>query len=96
MHQLHHSQAERHWDRNYATAFSLWDWCFGTLYLPGARETFELGVANAAPTEYDSLYKLLISPFPRAWRVIRSSSIDNRAYPGPQGLLSTAESRSVS
>ncbi|MBR0684198.1 sterol desaturase family protein [Roseomonas eburnea] len=45
MHQVHHSVEERHHDRNYATAFAVWDWIFGTLHIPHPQERFRFGVA---------------------------------------------------
>ena len=47
-HQIHHSCAVRHHDKNYGEVFALWDWMFGTLYVPKARETLEYGVADSA------------------------------------------------
>lgn len=44
MHQVHHSVEERHHDRNFATVFALWDWMFGTLYIPAPRERFHFGL----------------------------------------------------
>ena len=49
MHQVHHSVEERHHDRNFATVFALWDWAFGTLYLPDPRERFRFGLEAPAP-----------------------------------------------
>lgn len=49
MHQVHHSVEERHHDRNYATVFALWDWIFGSLYIPHPKERFRFGVEDAAP-----------------------------------------------
>lgn len=48
MHQVHHSVEERHHDRNYATVFALWDWIFGSLYIPDPRERFRFGVEEPA------------------------------------------------
>ena len=33
-HQIHHSFAERHLHRNLGWALAVWDWLFGTLYVP--------------------------------------------------------------
>ena len=32
-HQLHHSIAERHFDKNFGAALAVWDWLFGSLHL---------------------------------------------------------------
>jgi len=37
-HQIHHSSAVKHWDKNFGGTFALWDWLFGTLYLPESKE----------------------------------------------------------
>ncbi len=46
MHQLHHSDAQEHRDRNFATVFSLWDWLFGTLALTEQGQRFRFGLAR--------------------------------------------------
>lgn len=53
MHQVHHSAEEKHRDVNMAGAGYLYDWLFGTLYIPAKGETWrwglndeELGEAN--------------------------------------------------
>lgn len=48
MHQAHHSVSVEHHDKNFATVFSLWDWMFGTLYIPARDERFRFGVEAAA------------------------------------------------
>lgn len=46
-HQIHHSCAVRHHDKNYGEVFAIWDWMFGTLYVPAHVEQLEYGVADA-------------------------------------------------
>ena len=48
MHQLHHSAARRHRDRNMGFALSIWDQLFGTAYLPAEREHLRLGLGEDA------------------------------------------------
>jgi sterol desaturase/sphingolipid hydroxylase (fatty acid hydroxylase superfamily) len=43
-HQIHHSAEPRHRDKNLGAAFPIWDWVFGTFYLPRPGETFTLGL----------------------------------------------------
>lgn len=43
-HQIHHSAEPRHRDKNLGAAFPIWDWVFGTLYLPRPGETYTLGL----------------------------------------------------
>lgn len=45
-HQIHHSTARRHWNRNMGGNFALWDWMFGTLYVPNGRENLTFGLGS--------------------------------------------------
>lgn len=49
MHQAHHSSDVAHHDRNFGTTFALWDWMFGTLYLPRPQERFRFGLEPQGP-----------------------------------------------
>lgn len=74
-HQLHHSRLPQHHDRNYGEIFALWDWMFGTLYLPRGRENFEIGLADAGgnplPQPHPTLRAALIEPFVASGRALR-------------------------
>jgi sterol desaturase/sphingolipid hydroxylase (fatty acid hydroxylase superfamily) len=43
MHQIHHSAEIRHRDKNMGSLCSIYDWIFGTLYLPKGPEEFHFG-----------------------------------------------------
>jgi sterol desaturase/sphingolipid hydroxylase (fatty acid hydroxylase superfamily) len=66
-HQIHHSRDPRHHDKNYGEIFAIWDWMFGTLYVPRTREVLEFGLADSAgnPVEqpHPSLRAALVRPF---------------------------------
>jgi sterol desaturase/sphingolipid hydroxylase (fatty acid hydroxylase superfamily)/creatinine amidohydrolase/Fe(II)-dependent formamide hydrolase-like protein len=62
-HQLHHSLAERHLDKNYGFIFAFWDAAFGSLYVPRAKEDITFGLANGEGAEYSSLRRLYLLPF---------------------------------
>jgi sterol desaturase/sphingolipid hydroxylase (fatty acid hydroxylase superfamily) len=47
-HRIHHSLEPRHFNKNFAIAFSFWDRLFGTAYEPG-REWPAVGIANNPP-----------------------------------------------
>jgi sterol desaturase/sphingolipid hydroxylase (fatty acid hydroxylase superfamily) len=48
-HQIHHSTNPKHFNRNFGSCLALWDWMFGTLYVPGKqRERLTFGVAGRA------------------------------------------------
>ncbi len=62
-HQLHHSIESRHWNRNFGEKFAIWDRLFGTLYVPRAQETFQVGLPAGASVQYRSLADLYLRPF---------------------------------
>jgi sterol desaturase/sphingolipid hydroxylase (fatty acid hydroxylase superfamily) len=71
-HQIHHSRAPQHWNRNFGEAFALWDWLFGTLYVPGrAPEPLEFGIAGAAGQEHPTLWAAYSVPFVNCARLLR-------------------------
>lgn len=61
-HQLHHSIAEKHWDKNFGLGLSVWDRVFGTLVIPEPDEDFVFGLTENEHDEYQSLYKLHVVP----------------------------------
>jgi sterol desaturase/sphingolipid hydroxylase (fatty acid hydroxylase superfamily) len=45
-HQVHHSADPKHFNKNYGSCLALWDWMFGTLYVPEKkREVLAFGFA---------------------------------------------------
>jgi sterol desaturase/sphingolipid hydroxylase (fatty acid hydroxylase superfamily) len=67
-HQLHHSDNPAHWDKNLGFSLAVWDWLFGTLYIPAARRediTFGVGAEN---DDYRSVADNFIRPFVKSWR----------------------------
>lgn len=67
-HQVHHSVAQRHWDKNLGFVFAIWDWMFGTLYAVDERETFTIGMNGTEEGEYHSVRAMYLLPFAKAWR----------------------------
>ncbi len=61
-HQLHHSIAEKHWDKNYGLALSVWDRLFGTLVVPEPDEDFVFGLTKNEHEEYQSVVRLHVLP----------------------------------
>ena len=47
MHQIHHSRAPKHYNKNYGGMFAIFDWAFGTLYIPKEKEELEFGIVDA-------------------------------------------------
>ena len=82
-HQVHHSSAERHWDRNMGFIFAFWDWMFGTLHVPDKKqEQFPLGIGGEEK-EFSSVWRLYALPFVKAWRRVARRRA-RRVPPAPQ------------
>ncbi|MEM9145890.1 MAG: sterol desaturase family protein, partial [Pseudomonadota bacterium] len=75
-HQIHHSRAVRHHNKNYGEIFAFWDWMFGTLYVPKRHEVLEFGLADAAgraiEQPHPTLARALFVPFVESWQAIRT------------------------
>src|SRR5690606_22240829 len=72
-HQIHHSRAPEHFNRNFGSQFALWDWMFGTLSVPERREKLELGISPAETERLRAVAALYLQPFRDAWAVVRRS-----------------------
>ncbi len=71
-HQIHHSKNPAHFNRNYGSCLALWDWMFGTLYVPGKeREELSFGVE---PDQFPAhtITGELFAPFIRAALLIHA------------------------
>ncbi|MBI29669.1 MAG: sterol desaturase [Pelagibacteraceae bacterium] len=54
-HQLHHSIAVKHYDKNFGSTLAIWDWIFGSLHHSVEFETLKLGINN---NKYEKNYDL--------------------------------------
>lgn len=63
MHQVHHSVEKRHLDKNMGFIFSIWDWMFGTLYIPARDETFAIGLDSGEAPQFHHVGALYLLPF---------------------------------
>lgn len=61
-HQIHHSTNPKHFDKNYGSMLALWDWMFGSLYIPEKNEQISFGLGKTEYKNYDSTFKLLYHP----------------------------------
>jgi sterol desaturase/sphingolipid hydroxylase (fatty acid hydroxylase superfamily) len=72
-HQVHHSTDPAHFNKNLGSCLALWDWMFGTLYVPGkAPEKLSFGVEpdNAAVHTITGAY---VAPVLRAASLVRGA-----------------------
>jgi sterol desaturase/sphingolipid hydroxylase (fatty acid hydroxylase superfamily) len=71
-HQIHHSTDPAHANKNLGFALAVWDWAFGTLYLPKQRPPgFGIGEESK---RYDSCWRLMALPFANLWQRWRPRS----------------------
>jgi sterol desaturase/sphingolipid hydroxylase (fatty acid hydroxylase superfamily) len=54
-HRWHHTNPEGGRERNFAGTFSLWDWLFGTFYMPQGRLPRDYGIGQSIGAEAGSL-----------------------------------------
>lgn len=70
-HQLHHSTARKHWDRNFGLMFTVCDRLFGTYSAPEPNERFQFGLVERDRADYHSLYGLYVLPLRKMARSLR-------------------------
>jgi hypothetical protein len=74
-HQIHHSAAKKHFNKNYGSIFALWDWMFGTLYIPESYEDLTYGVAdrqgNLKDQPHPTLRAAMVLPFVESWQALK-------------------------
>jgi sterol desaturase/sphingolipid hydroxylase (fatty acid hydroxylase superfamily) len=74
-HQLHHSQDKQHFDANFGSALSLWDWIFGTLLIVETRPDLRFGLAPAELNHDERVVSALLSPLKHAARRLFPAAI---------------------
>jgi sterol desaturase/sphingolipid hydroxylase (fatty acid hydroxylase superfamily) len=66
-HQIHHSVELRHLDKNLGDKFAIWDWMFGTLYVPKEREAFQVGLPKGEQGGLATVGQLYWAPIRETW-----------------------------
>ncbi len=86
-HQIHHSRNPEHFNKNLGSCLAVWDWMFGTLYIPAAeREVLEFGVEPDREHAH-TIRGELISPFIGAAQLVK----ERFARPPAQAVLPTPD-----
>jgi creatinine amidohydrolase/Fe(II)-dependent formamide hydrolase-like protein/sterol desaturase/sphingolipid hydroxylase (fatty acid hydroxylase superfamily) len=62
-HQIHHSDAPRHFDKNMGFTFAIWDGLFGTLYVPKEKEVLTFGLGPKENEKFSTFWSLYLMPF---------------------------------
>src|SRR5947209_11586820 len=76
LHQIHHSAELRHRDKNLGNMFplSIWDWMFGTLYLPEKNENYRWGLNDeeyGPSNPHLTVRDFYLEPIRRVWGIIQ-------------------------
>ena len=77
-HQVHHSSAPIHFNRNLGFIFSFWDRMAGTLYVPTKRESVVFGLGGGQDRQYDGVAALYWLPFRKAAHLVLEPMRRNR------------------
>ena len=72
-HQLHHSMAERHYDKNFGATLAIWDWLFGSLNHSEETDNLILGVEETLSKEPHSLKSLYVQPIKEIFQLLRTN-----------------------
>jgi sterol desaturase/sphingolipid hydroxylase (fatty acid hydroxylase superfamily) len=83
MHQVHHSTKPEHWNKNYSSRLSIWDWCIGTaVILPkGEQVQFGLNPVEDQRADYTKLLWCYAGPFINCGKMLlrKPTQITNQA-----------------
>jgi sterol desaturase/sphingolipid hydroxylase (fatty acid hydroxylase superfamily) len=87
-HQIHHSTNPIHFNKNLGSCLAIWDWLFGTLYIPAKTpERLTYGIEPAIPDAH-TISGEFLSPFGRCFAVLfgwmRRRPAAPVAQPSPQ------------
>jgi sterol desaturase/sphingolipid hydroxylase (fatty acid hydroxylase superfamily) len=84
-HQIHHSADPAHFDRNFGSYLSVWDWLFGTLHVPARmRERLTFGVTPIAAAQHGAA-GLMIAPLGEALAALRPGQAEPVGAEGVAG-----------
>ena len=79
-HQVHHSTNPKHFDKNLGYCLSIWDWAFGTLYVPKKGEKFSYGLGHKDDA-LETVIGSMLAPIGRAagiiWNKFRPAKENN-------------------
>ena len=70
-HQIHHSALPKHFGKNCGFALAIWDWAFGTLYVPKERETFPLGLRAEPDPAWHTVTQFYWRPIVSLWAMLK-------------------------
>jgi sterol desaturase/sphingolipid hydroxylase (fatty acid hydroxylase superfamily) len=72
MHQIHHSEDPKHFDRNFGGTLAIWDRWFGTIYIPQGREDITYGIGPET-RKFRSLATIYVYPLSRITKLAKNA-----------------------
>lgn len=98
MHQVHHSKVQAHWDKNFGTNLSIFDWLFGTGYKPRRGEEVVFGISgysDASLQKFNTFFGAYITPVKRSWKALSKaiSARRSRTITKDESRLAVSEAR---
>jgi sterol desaturase/sphingolipid hydroxylase (fatty acid hydroxylase superfamily) len=96
-HQIHHSDQPRHFNKNLGFALAVWDWLFGTLYVPEEYEKITFGI-GAEHVQFNTLLNTFTTPFSRSANhlVKWAGGLKARTHKGRPGVAPAARNAQTS
>jgi sterol desaturase/sphingolipid hydroxylase (fatty acid hydroxylase superfamily) len=77
-HQVHHSVDPKHYDKNFGYIFGVWDWIFGSLYVPKNYEKLHFGLSDGESKLFNSVTNLFVQPLRNILQSSKRISSENR------------------
>lgn len=71
-HQIHHSQAEQHYDKNFGSLFAFWDLLCGSLWINKQTEKVSFGISLEEQKEFKNLWQNLWIPIKKCYLYFQS------------------------
>ena len=79
-HQIHHSISREHHDKNFGSAFAVWDWIFGSFHHSEDTDNLTLGIEKNPTNLTHNLSNLYLKPFLEIYKIIIKKSFKLKNY----------------
>jgi hypothetical protein len=93
MHEIHHSAELKHRDKNFGNTLAVFDWIFGTIYIPAPGETILIGLDEkelGRRNPHKRIIDIYVEPLAHVWRTLRDSRRVPTGQPAPSTASETA------
>ncbi len=95
-HHVHHSADLKHRDKNFGGGVPVWDWLFGTMYLPDPAEALRLGLNDHEIGEgnpHNAVRGYMIEPMMDFWRELGRLASGGSQRPGGDAVRASTRAR---